>query len=380
MFTITNFNYSTMSFINLHLENTKLPTNYAEIILNDSPLTPELKKQGFDKGRAPIYWTSSADNVQLSILQNDEGGKVKLEHRILFFTSGDNFREFENFINDWAKENKIKGDTSRRWAEWFVQIINADPILDKLATNEGDISVNAPSGWKNVFISSPKLEIFDRLRTILSTALRELETAKFKDIDQVFIAAGTDIANIAQCVDYLYEKQEDLADYTHLWERVNTIFEAHGINSDTIPLLAAICGVPSRKLKKEVEKLSNTFDIKNKLADDVELAEELFFELQQHIGGYYTVLSSGYATKALVKKIAKMFAQACESFGFGIYPNGLVTVIRLFENDVVEGISLDSYQSDEVYDAEEYGYYDSEENEEYYDDFWSKIDIQALIK
>lgn len=371
-----------MPFSKIHLEQIKIPDGCEDIILNDRELTPELKKLGYDKGTAPIYWREFDVDSRLSIAQNKDNPqtKIEIEYCILFVTSGDSFKKFKDYIKEWAKQNKIKGDTSMQWAYWFIQYIDSDEVIDKLKTDDDLISINVPSGWNNIFIKTPDRALFDRLRIVLSSALKDLSNTKFKEIEQLFEDAVKDASKIEKCTESIDENREEFSNYGDIWNRVEAILKAHGINQQTIPLLAVVCSVPSRTLKKGLEKLSKTFDIKTKLTKDKELGEELFYALQTCVSNYYIDQKTGYATKALVKKTAKMLAQAFNAFGFGIHPNGLVTLIRLFENDVIEGISLESYQADEVYDAEEYGYYDGEENEEFYDEFWSKINIEELIK
>ena len=366
-----------MSLMNLQLEGIKLPKNYEAIILEDHSLTPELKKQGFNKGSAPIYWQSVQDGICLEIMQDDDDGTVKLMYRITFFSSADGFDEYEHTINKWAKENNINGEKNHKWASWICEAFDND---EDYANDDDAPTVSAPKGWKSVYISTGSLKLFNRMRTVLSSAIRELASVKFKIIEQAFADATTDINKIEECAEYLNEKPEELAAYPKLWPCMEAIIQAHGVNENTVPLLAAVCGLPSRGLKKEIEKLCTTYNIKEILAADSELADSLFYALQTSVGGYYITQTSGYATKAVVKKVAKMFAVACNALGFGIYPNSLVAVIRLFENDAAEGIGLDWYKSDEKYDAEEFGYYDGEVNEEYYNEFWEKIDILSLIK
>ena len=366
-----------MSLMNLHLEKVKLPKNHKTIISEDLPLTLELKKLGFDKGSAPIFWSSIQECIQLSILQESEDNSMKLMYRIIVFTSADEFDEYEPFINNWAKGNNINGEKNFKWASWICGAFNADETL----ANDDNISISAPEGRKSVYISTKDLDLFDRMRTVLSSALREVASAKFKMIEQAFIDAEADIHKIEKCVKYLYEKPEELAAYPKLWLCIEKIMQTHGgVNESTILLLAAVCGVPSRGLKKEIEKLCTKYNVKQILAGDNELADALFYALQASVAGYYATQTYGYATKAAVKKVAKMLAAACEAFGFGIHPNGLVTIIRLFENDAVEGIGLDWYKSDETYNAEEFGNYDSNESEEYYNNFWAKIDLLEMIK
>ena len=202
---------------------------------------------------------------------------------------------------------------------------------------------------------------------------------EFEEIDQTFSDAINNASVIAKCIEYIDVKRQELVDYADLWDRANAIWEVHGVNESTISLLAAICSIPSRISRKQLELLSVKFDLKNIFLKDEELAEELFFALQSSVQAYYFDQKRGHMTKALLKKIVKMLTIACDAFGFGIQPHGLVTVIRIFENSGVDGICLESYRSDEVYDAAEYGYYDSEKNEIYYDEFWSTIKIEDLI-
>jgi hypothetical protein len=79
-------------------------------------------------------------------------------------------------------------------------------------------------------------------------------------------------------------------------------------------------------------------------------------------------------------KVAKMLAVSFEAFGYGICANGLILVMRTFNNDVIEGVNTEWYTDDSEYDAEEFGYYDGIENEGMYEKFFAENDIKDLIK
>jgi hypothetical protein len=62
-----------------------------------------------------------------------------------------------------------------------------------------------------------------------------------------------------------------------------------------------------------------------------------------------------------------------------VCPKGIETVIRLFENDSVEGVSYELYKTAAEYNAEDFGCYDSMENEEYYNKLWAEMDVKSYI-
>lgn len=365
-----------MPFTNLHMEDIEIPKEHREIILNNYPLTPELEAQGFGKGRAPIYWIERLKGVWLGISQDDNNSSEKLEYRFTFFTTGEVFGEYDSFITKWAAENNHEEKKKNyQWGEWFYVILSTDECLDKTE----DLEINAPDKGNSTYIYTSSLEVFNRARIVLSEGLRSLSGEKMKEIEQLFIAAETDSDMIEECTNLLYEKPQKMACYRNLWQRTDAIIKAHGVNADTVPLLAAVCGVPSPGLKKKIATLCAQHDVKQALEADEELAESLFYELQTHIGGYFTDQLGDRPTKALVKKVANMLAAACEAFGFGVYPDSILTIIRLFEHDTVEGIGLNWYKSDAEFDADDF-IESGDDNGRFYDDtFWEEVDIATLI-
>ena len=366
-----------MSFSSLSFTKAVIPGNYQEIIDAGKPLSDALKKKGFTEGQGDwVYWRyATKSDVSLSISKDEENGSW--HHRIEMATSGDEFDEFEEYIKAWAAANDQKGDKNFLWASWFCEKIEADPR--KTDEMEEFISVSAPSGRKAVYISVTDIETYKFLLDVVAKSLTELAKAKFKQLDDDLIAAATDISKIEACAESIFENLADLTEYKDLWMRLNDIFAAYGVVEETLKLLSVACAIPGKALKKGLSDICAAFDIPGVLKDNAELSETMFYDLQSAVKEFYLSQSDGYATKGLIKKTAKLIAVPVELFGFGIHHEGLKTLIRVFENDAVEGIGLEMYQDDVPYDSEDFGYYDGIENEEFYDQLWSGINMAEMI-
>ena len=87
----------------------------------------------------------------------------------------------------------------------------------------------------------------------------------------------------------------------------------------------------------------------------------------------------GYYAKEKITGSIRLFVNALRVFDYELYPKGIETVIRVFENDAVEGVSYELYKTVTAYKAEDFVYYDSMDNEEYYRKLWSEIDVNRYI-
>lgn len=360
-----------MSFAHMEFEKINIPENYKELILGKQPFTDALKKKGFSAGF--WHWPTKSD-VALTI--NEDNGTWW--YKIDIYTSGDDFDAFEEYSKEWAAEKNISGEKTKLWAAWIKEKIET---TDNNLTDDMKFTINEAFGNKDLYILTNELPTFQALINVIFSSLSSLAEQKFAQLDNALQAAAEDAGKIEGCADIICENLAGMVEYKDLWNRTNAIFAAHGVTKETLKLLSVVSVVPSRTLKKELETLCKAFPIEDTLKNDAPLAEDLFFNLQASYQEYYLLQKdSGYATKGLIKKVAKLIVISLEVFGFSIHLGGLKTMIRTFENDSVEGIGLDMYQGDVAYDSNDFGYYDSMENEGYYDQLWAGIDMAALIK
>lgn len=86
------------------------------------------------------------------------------------------------------------------------------------------------------------------------------------------------------------------------------------------------------------------------------------------------------AIKENVSIIAKMLSYVFTVFGYEVTNQGLLLLLRTFNNDVVEGSTTEWCTENNVYDAEDFGYYDGIENERIFDEFYTTYSIADLLK
>jgi len=158
---------------------------------------------------------------------------------------------------------------------------------------------------------------------------------------------------------------------------IDRIINKWGVIDETAGLLAAASLMPGSQ--KQLDTLCEKYNVSSCLKNNTELSEKLFYEIQSvindvHLDDYNT----SCPTKAYVKKIGKKIAIVLNMFGYVIHAEGLKTVMRTFDNESVEGISVQMYNDNIKYNSEDYGYYDGIENQN--DDFWAGIDMLEMIK
>lgn len=154
------------------------------------------------------------------------------------------------------------------------------------------------------------------------------------------------------------------------------LLEKWGMCSEMVELIAVICVLSGAK--KRLGDLEHTYHVVEKIKQNPQDYETLFFKLQEIVGGQYTDDLSGYPTKAIVKKYAKKIAVPFEIFGYGIHYEGLKTIFHCFHNDAVAGVGLDMYQEDTKFDQDDFPYYDGIENDD--TAFWDKLRIEDCLK
>ena len=202
---------------------------------------------------------------------------------------------------------------------------------------------------------------------------------KIKTFDDYMAEAMEDKDSLAVISEKIADNVTGFKGDKDMIAKIESLIGKWGLNSDMAKLLAAVSLMPGSK--KATEKFFEKYNIADVLTKDKDLHESIFYEIQVIASNCYADEKSGYPTKGLIKKITKMLTTSLQMFGYGIYPEGMKTMIRLFENDVVEGIGLDTYTENIVYNPDDYPYYDSIENEEaFLNEFWDNIDISELIK
>jgi len=185
--------------------------------------------------------------------------------------------------------------------------------------------------------------------------------------------------SVKAVADQIADQIGDFKASKEIFELVDKLIEKWGFEDSVVKMVAALSLIGGSK--KALEKICDKYNIKEILSKNKEIKETLFFEIQTITSEYYNSEASGLPTKGLVKKVAKKLAYALDLFGYGIHYEGLKTIIRVFSNGAVEGIFESDYTSNMVYDANEYPYYDSQENEELFlNQFWAEIHMDELLK
>ena len=199
------------------------------------------------------------------------------------------------------------------------------------------------------------------------------------DVQEVFAEALEVSGAIDDFIDCLDENRDSFATYDNYWQSANDLLYEWG-TEDNLELIGALCSVPRDDAKEELKALSENHAIPSIIAEDEEMKEELFLAIQRYTKNYYIDAdASTRPNKEIMSKIAKMLAYALEAFGYGICPNGILMIMRTFNHGVAEGVGTDWYEDDSIYDAEYFGYYDSIENEEIFDKFYSENSIESLL-
>ena len=281
--------------------------------------------------------------------------------------------------------------TSFLLSESFIQYLESDKeyvylLVDKdgdgitVRGNLGEIGSAKEdfcgSGWKemnmNMFIGA-----FEKNGFVKKESTKEWLT---EGVDYVFLTiadyaqkALNDKTQVATFADELVGskmKPKDVADV------VTKLIDKWGMDSDMINLLAAVSTLSNAK--KALDELVGKYQLVEKVNANSEDYENLFYKLQEIIGGQYIDNGTGLPTKGNVKKYVKKMVVPLETFGYGIYFEGLKTMFHCFHNDVVEGIGLDMYKADTKFTQEDFPYYDGIENDDIA--FWDNLNMEDCLK
>jgi len=200
-----------------------------------------------------------------------------------------------------------------------------------------------------------------------------------EEIKELF-AEAIEEGEFDEVIDAIDENRDDFAAYDDFWSDVEKLLENQELE-DCIDFLGTVCSVPHSGAKEALVKIAKALDIPSAIEDDEDLKEELFLAIQMYVKNYY--IDTDCCTKPAkenISKVAKMLAVSFEAFGYGVCENGLLIVIRSFNNDVNEGLYTSWYSDEVEYDPEEFGYYDGIENEDIFDKFYLDNPIKDLIK
>ncbi|MFV0393526.1 MAG: hypothetical protein ACK5LC_03880 [Coprobacillaceae bacterium] len=178
------------------------------------------------------------------------------------------------------------------------------------------------------------------------------------------------IENLAEVYEFLlYESELSKNELYKYKDKIMNLIKQYGINKDSEQLFSLLGLLLN---KQELEELVDIEYFKDN--------EEFFYLLQTtYMELYISSRESGYASKELLKDFVLTLANICDVLGYGVYLNGLITITRASEIDNHEGISLEWYQSNSVFDEEDFGYYDGiENNENHYNELWNILTKELL--
>jgi hypothetical protein len=343
-----------MEYFNLHLESIEIPFEEAEAkakrgrTWQSDPVKSIYLKIQYAKNGIPVYCVDSGDN--------DEGLKY-----MVFI----NYGELGNALAPLTREMKKLGTSS--WLDYMVGEIDKNPVF-------ADSETTFAYDWvgRSVIIWTTDRNNYSLLRAECSKAIVQLAPFPVKKFDAAASKALVDKKGLNSFVKKIRENAEAMGQYQNLHTAIDAIMEKYPA-PDLLPLLSALAGV--NEFSNSLKELFAKYKMDEHLKKHPEEHEKLFVSLQENMKDAYILGLHGLATKEYLSYHIRLLTNALDTFGYGIYPKGIETIIRLFENDAVEGISIETYKTVIDYNAEDYGYYDGIENEKYYKKLWKEIDI-----
>jgi|GEM_PF-5756152 hypothetical protein len=256
-----------------------------------------------------------------------------------------------------------------------------NPWLNYMLTQIDQHPVILDSEDTYLYLSQYSLFIWTRnenereiLLSECSKAIRNLAPNLFGKYDDLASAALENESAIEDFAEEIIDHLSELKGYKNLTLHTGKLIGKWGIKATT-PLLAAVSLAPG--IKSSLEKLCTQHNIVATLKENADLKNELFYAIQVAARNFYADEIRGCITKAFVKTIAKKLAVALRVLGYGIQPESLKTIIRALEIDNFYGIDFNWYESNAIFNPEDFGYYDGAENVD--ENFWDAIDITKLI-
>lgn len=142
-------------------------------------------------------------------------------------------------------------------------------------------------------------------------------------------------------------------------------------------LLAAVSMVPG--VGTALALVCEKQDVTTTLTASRPMQERLFEAIQNVSVDYFIDVCKGRFTHSSVEQIMKQLAFALRVFGYPIMPNGLVTLLRVLAIQGLEGIPLQWYENDDVFDREDFEDYCELLEDEEEDAFWAGLPIKEWL-
>lgn len=219
---------------------------------------------------------------------------------------------------------------------------------------------------------------YEQMRADFSAILRDLTKDDFKKYASKTFQAlveNQNSGNMTKVAKKLLKDASSLPQFEEAFEWINQI---DATPKDMINLLAVLGLIYGDK--EQFKLFAQKLNIAEKLSEDNSTKEKLFDKIQKMFVEYCIDNRVGFATKMWIEKLVVRLGGTLSAYGYGIYPESIVTMIRLFDNDVEEGLSLEDYNKNNKYNSKDYAYSDSLEYEEKADKLWSEIDVTELLK
>ena len=263
-----------------------------------------------------------------------------------------------------------KADKEASWISHIVSEIDKNP---RLKTSTTAFACNTAYA---LYIWSSAKEEYPVLLGEISKAIAMLLPDPGAKLDSAAEKALMDEKGLAAFMKAIEKNKAALSKYQKLAAQTDALLGKWPVDK-LLPFLATICYVEG--FTDALKALAEKHKIARFLSDNDKAHEQLFFLLQEKLGDQYSAGKKGYYAKEPLIGFIRLFANAFRVFGYALHPKGIETLIRVFENDAVEGVSYALYKSATEYKAEDFGYYDSMENEEYYRKLWSEIDVNSYM-
>ena len=336
-----------MDYFNLRLETIKIPAEAEEkakrgYSWKEFPVKGIMLEVDYAKGERPAYCRAGGDNADglkyiFKMNLTDSDGKA---------------------LEPMTKALKKLGHDS--WVNYLCDAINKNPTF---AESDSETVFLVDWQGRSVHIWTTDKSEYPLLLEVLSEAIVKIAPTPTAKFDKAAGKAVVDTKGLTAFVNLIGENMEAATHYENLSASVSAIMEKWS-SKELFPLLAVLSCVEgfAPSLKELIVKHKIDVHFQNNPKDH----EEFFLSLQESMNDDYTRGWRGLSTKEYLCKYIKLLANALEIFGYGVYPKGIETIIRLFENDVAHGIYIETYKTATDYNAEDFGYHDSIENEKYY--------------
>jgi hypothetical protein len=343
-----------MDYFNLRLENVQIPAK-----------AEEDAKRGFSRQIEVVK------GILLRVVYAKDGIPA---YCIECGDKKDGLKYFIEFHNEKAlaplkKEIKRLGKASLK--EYMIEEIDRHPVV------AASTSIFA-FDWAGrvLFVWTNDKKDYPALLEACSKAIVKIAPHPGGKFDTAAGKALADAKGVSAFTKLILENAEAMGSYQKLFSNADAVLDRWPPEK-LLSFWAALGGVIG--FSASLKKLAAKHRLGAWLQNNPDRREKLFHLLQENAANAFTLGKRGLADKEYLTGYIQLLAGAFDAFGFGVHPKGLETVIRLFENDAVEGIFIEAYQTAGDYKAGDYGYYDGIENEEYYNKCWNEIDIGNVL-